>query len=71
MYDKGLITKPKIKEVGAADIVGPFVGWTGQLVMKAFEEAKGGALFIDEALVIYAIVRVVVLWYKNIMHGGI
>ena len=49
MYDKGLITKPKIKEVGAADIVGPFVGWTGPLVKKAFEEAKGGVLFIDEA----------------------
>lgn len=49
MYDKGLINKPKIKEVGASDLVGMFVGWTAQQVVRVFEEAKGGVLFIDEA----------------------
>ena len=49
MYDKGLINKPKITEVGASDLVGMYVGWTAQQVVAAFKNAKGGVLFIDEA----------------------
>ena len=49
MYDKGMITKPKIKEVGAADLVAAFVGQTAIKTSKVFEEARGGVLFIDEA----------------------
>ncbi len=36
-------------EVGRADLVGKFVGHTAPLVKKAFQAAKGGVLFIDEA----------------------
>jgi SpoVK/Ycf46/Vps4 family AAA+-type ATPase len=49
MYDKGMINKPKITEVGAADLVGAYVGHTAIKTTNVFEEAKGGVLFIDEA----------------------
>ena len=49
MYDKGMINKPKITEVGAADLVAAFVGQTAIKTSMVFEEAKGGVLFIDEA----------------------
>ncbi|MBR1453268.1 MAG: AAA family ATPase [Lachnospiraceae bacterium] len=49
MYDKGLINKPKIKEVGAADLVAAYVGQTALKTTAVFKEAKGGVLFIDEA----------------------
>lgn len=46
---EGLIATPKLVEVGRADLVGQFVGWTAKLVKEKFAEAKGGILFIDEA----------------------
>ena len=49
MYDKGVIAKPKITEVGASDLVAAYVGQTAIKTSKVFEEAKGGVLFIDEA----------------------
>ncbi|MBR1453118.1 MAG: AAA family ATPase [Lachnospiraceae bacterium] len=49
MYDKGMINKPKITEVGAADLVAAYVGQTAIKTSMVFEEAKGGVLFIDEA----------------------
>lgn len=49
MYDKGVINKPKITEVGASDLVAAFVGQTAIKTSKVFEQAKGGVLFIDEA----------------------
>ena len=49
MYDKGVIAKPKITEVGASDLVAAFVGQTAIKTSAVFEEAKGGVLFIDEA----------------------
>ena len=49
MYDKGMINKPKITEVGSSDLVAAFVGQTAIKTSKVFEKAKGGVLFIDEA----------------------
>ncbi|CAJ1451086.1 unnamed protein product, partial [Effrenium voratum] len=43
-----------VKEVSRADLVGEHVGSTALKVSKAFEEAMGGVLFIDEA---YSIVQ--------------
>lgn len=49
MKDNGIIDKGRIVEVGRADLIGRFVGWTAPTVKKKFEEAQGGVLFIDEA----------------------
>ena len=49
MYDKGVIAKPKITEVGASDLVAAYVGQTAIKTSNVFEDAKGGVLFIDEA----------------------
>ena len=47
--DNGLIESGKIVEVGRADLVGKYVGWTAPTVKAAFQRAKGSVLFIDEA----------------------
>lgn len=49
MRDNGLLTKGNLYEVGRADLVGKYVGWTAQIVKDKFKEAKGSVLFIDEA----------------------
>ena len=47
--DNGLLESGKIVEVGRADLVGKYVGWTAPTVKAAFRRAKGSILFIDEA----------------------
>lgn len=47
--DNGLIESGRLIEVGRADLVGQFVGWTAPMIKKAFKKAKGSILFIDEA----------------------
>lgn len=49
LKDNGIITNGKLVEVGRADLIGKYVGHTAPRVKKAFEDAKGGVLFIDEA----------------------
>ncbi len=49
MKDNGLLTEGKLYEVGRADLVGRYVGWTARQVKEAFQRAEGSVLFIDEA----------------------
>ena len=49
MRDNGILSKGHLVEVGRADLVGKYVGWTAPTIKKKFKEAKGGVLFIDEA----------------------
>lgn len=54
MKDNGLLRYGDLYEVGRADLVGRYVGWTAQIVKEKFAAARGGVLFIDEA---YALVE--------------
>ncbi|MDR0876833.1 MAG: AAA family ATPase [Treponema sp.] len=49
MKDNDLLSVGDLYEVGRADLVGKYVGWTAPLVQKKFKAAKGSVLFIDEA----------------------
>ena len=49
LKDNDVISKGQIVEVGRADLVGKYVGWTAPTVKRKFREAIGGVLFIDEA----------------------
>ncbi len=49
MKDNNLLSEGKLYEVGRADLVGKYVGWTAQIVKAKFRAARGSVLFIDEA----------------------
>ena len=49
MKENGILENGRLHEVGRADLVGKYVGWTAKIVKKKFKAAKGGVLFIDEA----------------------
>ena len=49
LYDRNVITNPRLVECGRANIVAKYVGHTADQVRKLFLKATGGILFIDEA----------------------
>lgn len=49
LKEKGLLQRGELVEVGRADLVGKYVGWTARLVRDKFRQARGGVLFLDEA----------------------
>ena len=49
MKDNGLLSEGELIEVGRADLVGKYVGWTADIVKSKFAQARGSVLFIDEA----------------------
>jgi AAA+ superfamily predicted ATPase len=49
LSELGIIQNAELTEVGRADLVGQYVGWTATQVREVFEKADGGVLFIDEA----------------------
>ncbi len=49
MKDNDLLPVGRLIEVGRADLVGKYLGWTAQIVRDKFKAARGSVLFIDEA----------------------
>jgi AAA+ superfamily predicted ATPase len=49
MRENGLLSVGDLYELGRADLVGKYVGWTAPKVRAKFTAAKGSVLFIDEA----------------------
>lgn len=49
LHKDGVIKNGELVECGRSDLVGKYVGNTAPMVRRAFEKAKGGILFIDEA----------------------
>ena len=49
MKDNKVLPRGKLVEVGRKDLVGKYVGWTAKNVERAFIDARGSVLFIDEA----------------------
>ena len=49
LYKEGILDNDTFIEVGRADLIAKYVGWTAKTVKSKFRAAQGGILFIDEA----------------------
>ncbi|GJF34289.1 hypothetical protein KNE206_69890 [Kitasatospora sp. NE20-6] len=49
LAELGILPRGQLIETARADLVGRYVGHTAQLTKDAFDRARGGVLFIDEA----------------------
>ncbi|MFG2845882.1 right-handed parallel beta-helix repeat-containing protein [Kitasatospora sp. NPDC048296] len=49
LAELGVLPKGQLIETARADLVGRYVGHTAQLTKEAFDKARGGVLFVDEA----------------------
>ncbi|GHB06847.1 right-handed parallel beta-helix repeat-containing protein [Streptomyces termitum] len=49
LAELGVLSGGQLVETARADLVGRFVGHTAQLTKEAFDRARGGVLFVDEA----------------------
>ena len=49
LKDEGVLSKGDLIEVGRADLIGKYVGWTAVKIREAFAKAAGSVLFVDEA----------------------
>ena len=49
LKENRILEEGELLEVGRADLVGKYVGWTAPTVKNIFKEASGSVLFIDEA----------------------
>lgn len=53
LLKEGLLINNNFVEIGPADLIGQYLGSSGQKARDQFERARGGVLFIDEAYQLY------------------